>query len=198
MAVYGGGKVMGYKSGEFRIDTQDIVGTIIGPYRVLKYYGIQKRIRKRYKNGANVHMYLTQCTVCGNEAVISRDTLNYAKTSQTYTRCSLCYRKTTKQISAVLESVESVRENKKATKGNLSTGIKRYCIYASSSIPDGYTHKVECQVDGQTYTLYKKYIRYEDKPVQEAIDIANQLNEVMSYGKEAFLQWYKENKENFK
>lgn len=169
------------KLGRVYIDVNDIVGEVLGPYKVLEYVGKERLGGPHAIKGQPVHRYKVQCTKCGAVSERIRGQI-VAKRSKECMYCSL------KSLNS--SRVETTRMREDPNSDNLSTGIKRYSIY-----PNGrgkYKHDVECTVDGVRYRFVQKNL---DSPAlsPECVSIAVGLNKAMSRGKQAFLVWLSEN-----
>lgn len=161
-----------------RIDLNDIVGQKFGNKIVLEYVG------SAYVDGAKqiTRYYIVECLICGNRRVVGR---HQAKDE----RIGMC--RTCKQQKLMAETdlqakvTEVYRMRTVARKNNFSTGIKRY---QKTKTKFGYQHRVSCKVDKKRYEFINKTVTYEGL-VEECVIIANELNQVLSHGKEYFHQW---------
>lgn len=186
--------------GKVYLDVNDIVGKVIGPYRVDEYIGVKRIKCSAREKGNQVHLYKTTCIKCGNIKIRQRGSIMFQKGED----CEICH------INAIRDKVdrdrlfneilpkerEISRRSKKAYKSNKSTGIKRYCISVSKRY--GFEHAVSCLVDGKTYKLLVIFDKHNDKPLPVCVDAANELNEALSHGKEYFKTWYAQNVNKFK
>lgn len=182
-----------------RINPEDIVGKVFGVYKVNKYIGQRRGQARNGKCGPLEHLYEVECTVCGSKRISTRNTVKRIYTRKRK-KCIICHGRTLldnvdkKELYTVCheKAMDTWRENKAPSSDNVSTGIKRYSISFLKSRCKGtgeYTHRVEISVDGKSYVLLRIYDK-SDRLLPECVELANELNEVMSHGKGYFYWWY--------
>lgn len=174
---------------------EDIVGKVLGPYKVLEYKG------KTRDDKGNVYWYDAECIQCGYKLLTSRKNLQWInKASKMCKKChaSKMHELVNKDNYYIGRQIgaETMRCNNKPTRRNISTCIKHYQINAKrahtqAGISVHYQHLVSVMVDGRRYRLLQKQLPTKSRD-SEMVNLANKLNEVLhTGGKEAFLEWYK-------
>lgn len=173
----------GAKRGKTYIDVNDIVGKTFGAYRVIKYNGVRKSPKCGRQVNVPYHMYEVECIECGKRSEAVRGSIISCK----FKSCKSCYIK-----NHVQHYVDEKRKSSVPYSNNSSTGIKRYSISKKYKCCE---HVVSCTVDGKRYYYFREYVETSDL-LPDAVSIANELNQVLSAGKEYFYEWNKNFCEN--
>lgn len=179
-------------------NVNDVVGKIYGAYEVTRYLGCEQKDGKQ-----KVYWYECRCKECGKKIRIRRSQLKSKKQHQ---RCVHCDRPTEQHMIEMRSKIkersiqkdgiaqEMIEQKRKCTKPmvtNVSTGIKHYNITKiQTKCGCTYRHVVVCTVDGSVTCLFRKNVA-DRQPLNECVEIANELNGAMSRGKEYFKWWYK-------
>lgn len=181
-------------------DVNDIIGARYGKCCIVdEYAGVKEFRYDGSDKPVKAHMYKVHCELCGGTSIIKRSSIIKASRRDGI-QCKHCAASNVAKTYFVKEEVkvraiENGRTNGRANVSNMSTGIKHYSIskrirHCGNSEYVRYTYQVKCIVDGVEYKIAQCERGTYD--INIFLGIANELNDVLKNGKEAFYEWYKD------
>ena len=199
-------KSLGLSKPEKKVDNpQDLVGATFRGVKVICYLNASPywtKSNKRYK-----YEYQVQCLECDDITIHTRAGLLAMMKRNSGCGCKKCntkHRRAKMQahIDRQKQAASQIRawdernqQTQKASKTNLSTGIRHYTIVqakrhnVAQEIID-YRHVVGVTIARKHYKLYDRVLDTPSPHYQPA-NLASELNNILLQGgKEAFLEWY--------